>query len=433
MSETNRIVQFFEAEASAMKVTVDWIRNPTTEGVLKMYYFMCDLVYDIESLDLPSDRDVHESMGRATMIKRVFEFLTVLLRDILPEAVEFTYSDLLLPQEPRTRYFLLQLIDFYRFKNERQQELDDINNQLERQRRDVDDARRFEQTSVETLAREREALEQTRKTKFDLTARVNAKQRELSGLQEKSDHLKKEISLLNERDREIRQKINELEQLIREPQEKNKRLDMNIVSSPQRIRDDLASMERELTELDTRETKAAQEYHRLEREKNNHASARKIVDNLESERKILEEQRNRLAESSRQREEKLKELRKIEERVRLMQQAKEEQEQQGQAKTRTLNDKLKTDKSNAELYQQERAALESDLKELGIRRAKAKEEFRNGQADFKDKEKAFAALGEKFDHRVESLEELEQQIVEKVKDEEDAVQRAFEAAKKALR
>jgi len=157
MNDSDRIVKFFETEVPAMKLTKEWITAPKPDEALKMYHVLCDLICGTDCLDLPINRDLPESMQRVVMIKRLFELISVLFRDVY-DSSEFTYSDLVVPQENRTRFFIGLLIDFYNFTLERQVDVDTATEEVERKHRDVDDARRFEQIA---LSREQIELEQS--------------------------------------------------------------------------------------------------------------------------------------------------------------------------------------------------------------------------------------------------------------------------------
>uniref|UniRef100_A0A915D8L6 Kinetochore protein Nuf2 N-terminal domain-containing protein n=1 Tax=Ditylenchus dipsaci TaxID=166011 RepID=A0A915D8L6_9BILA len=432
MSQTNiavelrTIVDFFTSEAPALKVTAEMIKTPTADNILRLYYFLCDLIFDFEGREIFDSKN--EVYGRALMIIRVFDFLSGLFTDILDGEGDFNYTDLLLPEPSKTRYFLVQLIRFYNFKCDRQREVDMVANELDERRRDVEAERVFESNTQSQLERERETQEGVRKKKLELTTRSNELEKEFKNIQAQRDDLKREFESKKQRSETQRKKIEELQSAITEAEEKSKRLEMNIVSSPDRIVSDIENMEKELQDLNRKQTQVAQDCRKLERDLGNQSVSKQIVDHFVDELKQLEHFQDELSEYRRVEDQKAQDLKDVEVKALAMEQQLAEMQAENETKLRQLADKQQTDERSIGLLIQEKGHLESDLKELSVRVKKAKEEMRTTQQHLKKKEKDLTTIGEKFDAAVEKLKEQHELIQNKVDREEKIVQDTLKKA-----
>ncbi|KAI1709822.1 nuf2 family domain-containing protein [Ditylenchus destructor] len=431
MAETKLILDFFQSEAPNLGVTSEMIKTPTADNLIRVYYFLCDLIFNIEERDIYNPKD--EVYGRSMMIIRIFDFLSGLFNDILADDTDFHYTDLLLPDPKKTRYFLVQLIQFYRFKCDRQQELDQVANELEERKRDVENEKAFEANTQSALEREREAMEVVRKKKEELMIERSQLDKELARLKGMSDDNKREFEHKNIRDQNLQSKLNEIQLAVREAEDKAKRLDMNIVSSPDRIVGDIEKMEKELSDISKQHQNTTQLIRRLERDLGSQSIAKKIVDRFVGELKQLEIIQDEMTTNRRQEDEKSQSLKEVEQQVRQCEQALAELKSEHETRLRGLQDVRHNNERKIALLAQEKQQLEDDLKELASRNRKAKEEMRAAQQNLKKKEKAISQMGDKFKEALRNLEDRHSQIEDRVKEEEYVVTSIMDSAMKVLR
>lgn len=423
-------MDFFQSEAPSLGVTAEMIKNPSADNMIRVYYFLCDLIFNIEDREIYNCKD--EVYGRALMIVRIFDFLSGLFNDILTEEVDFNYTDLLLPDATKTRYFLTQLIRFYRFKCDRQIEIDQVANELEERRRDVENEKAFEANTQTALEKEQETLAVVRNKKSGLVAQYDEMAKELNHLRAKGEENKKEFYHKHARENQLQEKLEELQLNLKEQEDKAKRLDMNIVSSPDRIVGDIKNMEKELNDISSQYQTTQNLIRKLDRELGNQTIAKQIVERFLTELTQLERVQDELQQNRRLEDEKAQALKEVEQKVRQCEQELAELKVEHDTRIRNLQDERSNNERKIALLAQEKQQLEEDLKELGNRNRKAKEEMRIAQQSLKKKEKAISQIGDKFKEAVRNLEERHNMIEDRVREEERIVASIMQHAYKAL-
>jgi len=391
-----------------------------------MYYFVCDQIFDFQSM---SEISRDDPFARAKTITRIYDCVSGLRSDVFG-AQEFAMADLVTPERDpiRMKHFLSELVNFYYFKCERAKELDAVNAEIECRRREVDEERIFEENAVEALDKARTTQQEAHDKKIAMMHKSTEVQKELATLRESRQELKRIWEAKQATEAEQLKRIEQLESAIMDATEKGKRLDMNIVSSPDRIVSDIEGMRKEVVDMEEKQVAIDQEVRSLERVISNYKAAKRITDNLHGELKHLEHYKEKLTDSRRTRDESQQRLKEVEMESRTMELGISELKVNNEAKIRKLKDQEQQDNRRAELSRAERENLKKDEGDLKERRARAKDDLKAGQVALKEREQAVVELGKAYDKSIQELLDGERRMEEAVERERGIVDRTLQLA-----
>lgn len=120
-------------------------------------------------------------------------------------------------------------------------------------RREVEEERIFEENAVEALEKARLAQQEAHDKKIAMMHKSTEVQKELATLRESRQELKRIWEAKQTLEQEQLKRIEQLESAIADATEKGKRLDMNIVSSPDRIVSDIEGMRKEAADMEEKQ------------------------------------------------------------------------------------------------------------------------------------------------------------------------------------
>lgn len=120
-------------------------------------------------------------------------------------------------------------------------------------RREVEEERIFEENAVEALEKARQAQQEAHDKKITMMHKSTEVQKELAMLREGRLELKRIWEAKQATEAEQRKRIEQLESAIVDATDKGKRLDMNIVSSPDRIVSDIEGMRKEAADMEEKQ------------------------------------------------------------------------------------------------------------------------------------------------------------------------------------
>jgi len=117
----------------------------------------------------------------------------------------------------------------------------------------VEEERIFEENAAEALEKAKVAQQEAHEKKIAMMHKSSEVQKELAMLRETRQELKRIWEAKQATEAEQLKRIEQLEGAIVDATEKGKRLDMNIVSSPDRIVSDIEGMRREAADMEEKQ------------------------------------------------------------------------------------------------------------------------------------------------------------------------------------
>lgn len=117
----------------------------------------------------------------------------------------------------------------------------------------MEEERIFEENAAEALEKAKVAQQEAHEKKIAMMHKSSEVQKELAMLRETRQELKRIWEAKQATEAEQLKRIEQLEGAIVDATEKGKRLDMNIVSSPDRIVSDIEGMRREAADMEEKQ------------------------------------------------------------------------------------------------------------------------------------------------------------------------------------
>lgn len=398
--QENYIINFFKREAPPMELRKEMLQTPSSDQVVEMYYFLCDLIFDFKEMP----KEFHDAAaqkanrGRPLMIIRTAQYLNLVLGDLFDDN-KFSYSDLTIPDVDRTRFFLFTLINFYEFYKNRQVQIDRINEEMEGAQRNLENEIAFASNAKADLERERKTLNNIERTRIERTGVLNNLKNELNNQVADKEAIKREHEMRQKSFDENKQKMLELEEISTEAVNDSEKLDLQIVKSPDRINSEMLSDMKRIEDLNHQLSESTKEYRKCELFlKNEQAYVQKSkrmlsdLDKLERRQDSLIETKERgksLGSAEDRRKELAEELRELERKNKT-------NLRKFQAEEANNHEKFKVAKAESEHFTQ-------DTEQLKLRNTNAKETFKVINADYKMGEKLFHELNERYDDKREKL------------------------------
>jgi len=195
----------------------------------------------------------------------------------------------------------------------------------------------------------------------------------------------------------------EYKQKIAQEEHNGKLLDMNIVSSPDRILNELEVMQAELGNTRQKYDQALQESRKLEREMAELGVIWQCVEGLGSDLRKLEQVQDHMVEQRGREEQLRKQMNELEVQYKNMQSEIDTRERKMENEIIALQSEVQGQHKTQAAIQQQKDQIESDEKELSKRLAKAKEDVRNHHQMIKQKERSILVITDKFDRAVDKM------------------------------
>lgn len=244
---TREIVKFFGEHFPNVGLTEDLLKEQKLETLISTYRCLIGAIFALPENFFDQDENDYNS-GFATLIC----LTQSCLEDINPTEnapYDFTVTDLIMPKLGRTGYFLKTLIHFYTFIMERMSDVDEVFNEMENYKRELD-----------------EDKEQLRKLEEEINVQKNkneAATRKLNSLGANRlkllDEVNKAQSLKEDTKALAQQKRNQLDELQRklealcfeqeECERISKQLVAEIVTSPDKMNSEIKRLEEEVANV----------------------------------------------------------------------------------------------------------------------------------------------------------------------------------------
>ena len=203
----------------------------------------------------------------------------------LDDSHVFTISDLIMPDAKRTCYFLHSLIKFYKFIMTRMEDADEVFNEMENIRSELDEEQKKVSKLQEDIGKQISRNEAAKRKRNELGSKHVELLDQLHKFQLKKDEIKKNAQM---KESEIVQMESRLESLTNNFEDAclvAKQLASEVVTSPEKMNSDIQRTEREVAQIE----EAIADYKKQARE-----STRKLAEAEEMYVKIgqFEEKKN---------------------------------------------------------------------------------------------------------------------------------------------
>jgi len=344
MNQTQTILNFFNKEAPSLGLTLENLQNPTSDDVIKAYYFICDLIFDLERHRIENEfcdpKLRSEQSGRPMMVLYLANILKNFFQDLFHGQNDFGYSDLLMPDVKRVRYFLFTLIRYYNFKSERQSQINQMDEDLDSNQREVESVRIFVGTTNINLEKLREQLKQLENHRTELSTREMSLKKELGQQKAIMEKVKADNEHVSKVCTEKGAKNEELKLKLSEANDNSDRLNMNIVSSPDRIISEIQKENIQLLDYNQRLAQATQDHRKLERDLQTQQLNAQSLRLLYSDMKKIEKTQDHLSELKRNENDRHKSLGETESRSKALKQEMLDMDTKNSAEVRKMIDQI---------------------------------------------------------------------------------------------
>jgi len=418
MNQTQTILNFFNKEAPSLGLTLENLQNPTSDDVIKAYYFICDLIFDLERHRIENEfcdpKLRSEQSGRPMMVLYLANILKNFFQDLFHGQNDFGYSDLLMPDVKRVRYFLFTLIRYYNFKSERQSQINQMDEDLDSNQREVESVRIFVGTTNINLEKLREQLKQLENHRTELSTREMSLKKELGQQKAIMEKVKADNEHVSKVCTEKGAKNEELKLKLSEANDNSDRLNMNIVSSPDRIISEIQKENIQLLDYNQRLAQATQDHRKLERDLQTQQLNAQSLRLLYSDMKKIEKTQDHLSELKRNENDRHKSLGETESRSKALKQEMLDMDTKNSAEVRKMIDQIEQNEKKCNLLMQEKICNQREINELNKRIAKAKEEAQKWRVKISRQNYAFEDLNDDFDIAVEKIKTNYKNAEEKI-------------------
>ncbi|KAF7637892.1 hypothetical protein Mgra_00002597 [Meloidogyne graminicola] len=286
MVDVRLILEFFNREAPQLALTHESLEIPQTDQLIQAYNLLCCLLLDI-NCDLV-DPNVEHLLARPNLIIKTRESVNLIFDSLYNGNDEFCYTDLLQPDSRRTRHFLSQLIRFYYFKCEIFTRVVNVENDIEDQCRTYKLEKDFALKTEENINIEKNRLNELEEQRRLAENEDLQLQKELAEKKALVASEKKNYEEFQGRLKDLQNKIEEQTNKCLKLEETIKRMDMNIVNSPERLIKELGTLEDSQKNGQITLEKIQQENRKLEYELAEILAIKKTMSILESDLEKLE-------------------------------------------------------------------------------------------------------------------------------------------------
>uniref|UniRef100_A0A914GWM8 Uncharacterized protein n=1 Tax=Globodera rostochiensis TaxID=31243 RepID=A0A914GWM8_GLORO len=403
--DARMIIDFFNREAPQIGIVQDSLNNPQPDQLIQAYYFLCDLIFENVGGTKETDIDLTADLTKARpkMIIRTQQHVNMVFNKLFDGSDEFLYSDLLQPDARRTKSVMAQLIRYYNLKCDMAKHLSLVDNQIDEQVHAHEFEKACERTTNAKFHDCEEALGRIEGHNEDLMSKEWRFNEKLDAKKGQADCEKKNIERIQRLLDEAQLENEERKQKLGQEDENRKRLENNIVNSPDRILDELKHMETEVANMRQKYDQAIQTNRKLEREFGEQRVTGQCVESLISGMRKLEMLQDQMVEMRAKDEERRKQIDDLQMARKNLMADIDFLGRQSAMDVQTMESELNQRTKALSVIKQQKAQLESDEKELNTRLAKTKEDIRQHQLETKRMDRSFVIITDIYDEAVSKM------------------------------
>jgi chromosome segregation ATPase len=243
MAQMEKIVAFFTEEFPHVGLTQEMLKNPKFDIVFEAYRCLTCAIFGLpESVFAPDEN------GPQLPLQVVYRLMQSVINDTTTD--NFLITDLINPKTQRVRFFLVSLIDFYRFIRLHVSDIDSLFEEMDQLRNKLEDDRTAIAKLGDEIEKQKQKNERSKRRRLDLASKVNQLQTELANYQKQKEQIKDNVANADDQIKKKQEKIESLESSIAEAIEECRQLDLDIVSSPDKMFAEIQKTERELTDCE---------------------------------------------------------------------------------------------------------------------------------------------------------------------------------------
>ncbi|KAL3090834.1 hypothetical protein niasHS_007209 [Heterodera schachtii] len=400
------ILEFFNREAKEIGVTQELLNNSQqSDQLIQAYYFLCDLIFENVGTTKENECEVATDLTRARpkMIIRTQQHSNLVFNKLFDGSNEFLYSDLLQPDPRRTKMHIAQLIRLYTTKCDIAKELSAVDNHIDEQMKAHDFEKNCERSTHAQLKDREEALNRMETRNDEMGSKVRRFKDKLNDRQALAEDEKRNVERIDKILLGAQCENDECKELFAQEEENRKRLDNNIVNSPERIIEELSNMEAEVEDIRRKNDQAVQNDRKLEREYGEQRVTSQCVESLINGMQKLEMMQEQMVEMRAKEEERRKQMDDLEMTRKNLMAEIEVLERQSTTDLESLGGEVNHRAKSLAMHNQQKAQLESDEKELAKQLKKKKDDIRQHQQEIKRKDRSFIILTDTYDDSVAKL------------------------------
>jgi len=272
----------------------------------------------------------------------------------------------------------------------------------------------FVGTTNINLEKLREQLKQLENHRTELSTREMSLKKELGQQKAIMEKVKADNEHVSKVCTEKGAKNEELKLKLSEANDNSDRLNMNIVSSPDRIISEIQKENMQLLDYNQRLAQATQDHRKLERDLQTQQLNAQSLRLLYSDMKKIEKTQDHLSELKRNENDRHKSLGETESRSKALKQEMLDMDTKNSAEVRKMIDQIEQNEKKCNLLMQEKICNQREINELNKRIAKAKEEAQKWRVKISRQNYAFEDLNDDFDIAVEKIKTNYKNAEEKI-------------------
>uniref|UniRef100_A0AC35G3U5 Kinetochore protein Nuf2 N-terminal domain-containing protein n=1 Tax=Panagrolaimus sp. PS1159 TaxID=55785 RepID=A0AC35G3U5_9BILA len=271
-AQTEKIINFFAENYSHVGLTAESLKKPTFDTVFEAYRCLtCSIFGFADSIFYPDENEPQ------TPLQILLRLMQSVINDTTPE--NFLLTDLIMPKSARFRFFLGSLIDFLIFLKEHVNEIDTVFEDMNNLRKKVEDDRLAIAKLGDEIQKQKQKNELAKRKKLDLSSKVSQLEAKLQANQKEKDDIKEKVATIEKQMEQKKEKTETLDAAIDEANEECRQLDLDIISSPDKIFNEIKQTE----ELIAKSEEKINDFKKQARD-----SARKKADAETLEKKVQE-------------------------------------------------------------------------------------------------------------------------------------------------
>uniref|UniRef100_A0A914QG52 Kinetochore protein Nuf2 N-terminal domain-containing protein n=1 Tax=Panagrolaimus davidi TaxID=227884 RepID=A0A914QG52_9BILA len=272
MAQTEKIINFFAENYPRVGLTAESLKKPTFDTVFEAYRCLTCSIFGFEdSIFYPDENEPQ------TPLQILLRLMQSVINDTTPE--NFLLTDLIMPKSARFRFFLGSLIDFLIFLKEHVNEIDTVFEDMNNLRNKLEDDRRAIAKLGDEIQKQKQKNELAKRKKLDLSSKVSQLEAKLQANQKEKDDIKEKVATIEKQMEQKKEKTETLDAAIAEANEECRQLDFDIISSPDKIFNEIKQTE----ELIAKSEEKINDFKKQARD-----SARKKADAETLEKKVQE-------------------------------------------------------------------------------------------------------------------------------------------------
>uniref|UniRef100_A0A914D271 Kinetochore protein Nuf2 N-terminal domain-containing protein n=1 Tax=Acrobeloides nanus TaxID=290746 RepID=A0A914D271_9BILA len=434
--DEKKIIHFFNKE---FNYDVGPIFQPTQKPdvywvAYNMYKFICQSVFQLNENFFATDPE--EITAGALPMLRVATALNSLLNDLQGDpanSVDFSVTDIIMPNAKKTKIFLSWLIPYYEVIRERKDYVEDLFNEIDQRRIDLQKDE-FEVSMMEKqVENKRRLIEQMKRQKNEMFEKAGR-------LEEEIHHKKAQIAEMKgvhaKQEEQLKSFVELLKQehaTLKAEKEENSNLEKNIVQSPERLLKEIETLKEAIDEVSGKLVETEKSIRDMQRRKSELAHlmenctalleelARKCESKWEHFNKELHKGNTDLNELEEMNGKSIEAKKRVEQARRKQ----HEELQKNAHEKQQLEDEF-------EQKREQKAAIENEIRTEQEREKALKEENKKHQSKHKEMQEKYKEIDTKFNEAIRNYMKKSKEIKQKISEEEKIIKSTSDKMQKAI-